>query len=117
MRGSPRVAFGVVLGEAVAMNAMTPKAPAAVEVDGPGKTYFADPTIDAIMEAMLEIAAETWTTRDRLYALERALAEKGLDVAALIEHRPFTDEERAERAAMRAALVERITFAFRRRAA
>ncbi|WP_416908441.1 MAG: hypothetical protein ACMVO5_02115 [Polymorphobacter sp.] len=85
------------------------------EIDGPGRVYFEQPVIDNLLETMMELAAEVWTIRDRQAVLEKVLADKGIDAAALIEmHVPGADEL-AERKALREAFVARLLAGFLRR--
>lgn len=86
-----------------------------VEIGGPGRTYFDDVMIDNILEALLELSAELWTVRDRQIVLEKVLAQKGMDVSDMIEQHLPTDEELAERKALRDEVAERIFRSFLRR--
>lgn len=62
----------------------TPQAPtrsSTVAPDGadePEPTYFADPTIDRLMGVVMSLASEVWILNDRLSAMERVLADKGV---------------------------------------
>ena len=49
------------------------------EINGPGKAYFDHVVTDNIIDALVELSAEVWTTRDRLVILEAVLAERGID--------------------------------------
>jgi hypothetical protein len=44
----------------------------------PEPTYFADPAIDRLMGVVMSLASEVWILNDRLSALERLLADKGV---------------------------------------
>jgi hypothetical protein len=44
----------------------------------PEPTYFADPAIDRLMGLVMSLASEVWILNDRLSAIERVLADKGL---------------------------------------
>ncbi len=86
------------------------------EIHGPGKTFFDQVVIDNLMDAVMELSAQLWITRDRLYVLERVLESQGTDVAKAIEAWAPDDAERAERDALRKDLVERVFNGFARRA-
>ena len=86
------------------------------EIGGAGRTYFDQVVIDNILDALLELSAELWAQKDRVYVLERVLAAQGVDIGEAIEaHRP-DDEEIAERRALRTRFVERIFSSFARHA-
>lgn len=91
--------------------------PVGHEIDGPGKAYFDHVVTDNIVDALVELAAEVWTTRDRLYILEAVLADKGIDAAKLAEGYVPTDAVRAERKAMREAFIAQVFASFTRRPA
>lgn len=83
-----------------------------VEIGGPGRTFFANPAIDGLMDAVVELSAELWAVKDRQYVMERVLAEEGL-TARIEQWRPSPDEA-AERKALREAFVARIFNGFLR---
>lgn len=86
------------------------------EISGDGKKFFDSVAIDNLIEAVMELSAELWVTRDRLYVLERVLAEKDIDVAGAIEGWRPSEAEKAERATLREAMAARIFAGFARRA-
>lgn len=50
----------------------------------PEQTFFADPALDRAMGVVMALASEVYVLRDRMRAMERQLAARGvLDVAAL----------------------------------
>jgi hypothetical protein len=85
------------------------------EIGGRGKTYFDSIVIDNLMDAFIELAAEVWTTRDRLFILESVLAERDIDAAALIEAHVPPDSVKAERKAAREAFIGQVFASFLRR--
>jgi hypothetical protein len=87
------------------------------EINGPGKAYFDHVVTDNIMDALVELAAEVWTTRDRLLVLEAVLADKGIDAAALVEAHVPSDEQKAARKAARDAFIGQVFASFSRRTA
>ena len=85
------------------------------EIDGPGKAYFDHVVTDNIMDALVELAAEVWTTRDRLIVLEQVLATQGIDAAALVEAYVPSDAVKAERKRQREAFIAQVFASFSRR--
>ena len=85
------------------------------EINGPGKQFFDNLLFDNILDAILELSAAVWTQQDRIHVLETILARQGIPVTEAIEaHLPDADEL-AERAALRAAFVDRVFSSFVRR--
>ena len=87
------------------------------EINGPGKAYFDHVVTDNIVDALVELAAEVWTTRDRLTILEAVLAERDIDAAALVEAHVPSEAIKAERKAMREAFIAQVFASFSRRTA
>ncbi|MFZ4747721.1 MAG: hypothetical protein ACOYLK_12640 [Sphingomonas sp.] len=87
------------------------------EINGPGKAYFDHVVTDNIIDALIELAAEVWTTRDRLTILEAVLADKGIDATALIEAHVPSDAVKAQRKAAREAFITQVFASFSRRTA
>jgi hypothetical protein len=85
------------------------------EIGGPGKAYFDNVLFDNILDAMLELSAAVWTQQDRIFVLEKILASQGIAVTDAIEAHLPDAAEIAERAALRAAFVDRIFSSFVRR--
>jgi hypothetical protein len=56
-------------------------------IDHGSETYafLQDPVVDALVQVVIELGAETWITRRRMLVLERVMAERGLLPADLIE--------------------------------
>jgi hypothetical protein len=56
-------------------------------IDHRSETYafLQDPLIDALMQVVIELGAETWITRRRMLVLEKVLAAEGLLASDLIE--------------------------------
>ncbi len=87
------------------------------EINGPGKAYFDHVVTDNIMDALVELAAEVWTTRDRLMVLEAVLSEQGIDAAALVEEHVPDDAVKAARKVARDAFITQVFASFSRRTA
>ena len=63
---------------------------------GDNPTYFDDPVQDALVNMIMELAAQVWVNRERMAALEVVLEERGgLESDAVESYRP--SPERAAR--------------------
>jgi hypothetical protein len=47
-------------------------------IAGDNPTYLQDPTLDATVRMVVELAAQVWVERERRIVLEAALADRGL---------------------------------------
>jgi hypothetical protein len=57
-------------------------------------TFLQDPVVDALVEVVVELGAETWITRRRMLVLERVMAANGLLAPELIEtYTPSPEDE------------------------
>lgn len=77
----------------------------------PEQTFFSDPALDRAFGVVMALAAELWVTKDRLRALERRLAERGVLDPAELDQEPAAAEAAAlaaERDAYVAHLFETI---------
>jgi len=76
---------------------MTPHTTAATDFIDHGSdtyTFLQDPVVDALVEVVVELGAETWITRRRMLVLERVMASKGLLSPDLIEtYTPSPEDE------------------------
>ncbi|WP_446831852.1 hypothetical protein [Candidatus Foliamicus sp.] len=76
--------------------------------------YFEHPVLDHLLETVLQLGSELWTTRRRLAVLEKALAEAGALSENAVELRMPSAEELAEESAQRDAFVRRLYAGFAR---
>jgi len=60
------------------------------------------------MTMVLEIAAEQWVLRERVFVIERAAQQLGLDLPAAVENYRCTPEEQALLTGMRKTMIENI---------
>ena len=60
------------------------------------QTFFADPALDRLMGSFMALAIEHFVTRDRLRALERQLASKGLLDEEALSAAPSEDEQQRQ---------------------
>jgi hypothetical protein len=75
----------------------THRTAASAFIDHGSETYafLKDPVVDALMQVVIELGAETWITRRRMLVLERVMAEQGLLSSDLIETYAPTREDEA----------------------
>jgi len=57
----------------------------ATQTRGKRPRFFAEAGSDETVSMLLELAAELWTVKERLYALERAAADAGVELTSRIE--------------------------------
>ena len=69
-----------------------------INMDSRGRRprFFPAAGADEMMSMMLELAAEVWTVKERLYTVEKAAAEAGLDLSERIEAWRPNEEQAAE---------------------
>ena len=70
----------------------------------PEQTFFDDPAIDRVFAVTMALATEVWVLKDRVMALEAALAKTGAVDPARLDAEP-DQEDRATRANERQAFV------------
>ena len=76
--------------------------------------YFDHPVLDHLVETVMQLGSELWTTRRRLELLEKVLAEAGaLPEDAVEQYMPSAAEVSGE-AARRDAFVRRLYAGFAR---
>jgi hypothetical protein len=74
-------------------------------LDAAGKrpTFFPEAGVDELLSMVLELAAELWVVRERLYRAEAVAEQKAPGFTALVEGAPLTAEQDADLARMREA--------------
>jgi hypothetical protein len=83
--------------------------PAAVESAGPEiPTFFSEPAIDRLTQALLKLSAEVWVLTERLTAVEALATRRGLAVDDELASFAFTSEEDAKLQAARAQFVRTV---------
>jgi len=75
--------------------------------------HLADPALDTLVGIVVALIGEVSVLRDRVATLERALDEGGVLPRTALEGRAWSAGETAERAADRAAYLERVLRAAR----
>ena len=77
-----------------------------LDVRGKRPAFFDDPATDAMMTALLEVMAENWALKERLYALEKVLVDGGALKKGALEGVEWSDAERAVHEAERRRILE-----------
>lgn len=72
------------------------------------QAFFESDAVDQLMSMVLELAAEHWVLRERVFAIERAAARLGLELGAAVESYEFTAAEKATLGAMRKTLIDNL---------
>lgn len=69
-----------------------------INLDSRGRRprFFPAAGADEMMSMLLELAAEVWTVKERLYVVEKAAAEAGVDLEERIENWQPNEEQAAE---------------------
>lgn len=65
-----------------------------LDTQGKRPAFFNDAALDSMMTALLEVMAENWALKERLYALEKALSDEGILSADKVESVEWTDAEK-----------------------
>lgn len=71
-------------------------------------SFFDESAVDQIVTMMLEMMAELWVVKERVYTLENVLAEAGIPAKDQIEACELGEDEVAELEATRRKFVETI---------
>lgn len=79
-----------------------------MQARGKRPRFFPEAGADETVGMVLELMSEIWTVRERLYALERVAAERGLDLGAAIEEWQPDAAEEAELDAARRRMIESV---------
>jgi hypothetical protein len=69
------------------------------------QAFFESDAVDQLMSMVLELAAEHWVLRERVFAIERAAERLGLELPAAVERYEFSEAEKATLDAMRKTLI------------
>ncbi len=71
-----------------------------LEASGRRPAFFDAPGMDQILSMVLELAAELWVVRERVFILEAVLKKQGVAAADAVETYVPTDAEKAVLAKM-----------------
>lgn len=77
----------------------------AMQTRGKRPRFFPGAGTDELVSMLLELSSELWTVKERLYALERAADDAGLDLTRRIEAWQPTDQEAGELDAARERMI------------
>lgn len=72
------------------------------------QAFFESDSVDQLMSMVLELAAEQWVLRERLFTIEKAADKLGLPLGAAVESYRFSAEEQAQLAHMRKSLIDNL---------
>lgn len=72
-----------------------------LDTAGPRQRFFEAESIDHLVTMVLELAAEVWAVRERLYIIEKEASRLGLPLSSAVEGHALSPEEQAELAEMR----------------
>jgi hypothetical protein len=73
-----------------------------LEASGRRPAFFDEPGMDQLLSMVLELAAELWVVRERVFVLETVLTQQGVTAADAVEAYVPTEDEKAVLAKMRA---------------
>lgn len=76
------------------------------EIRGKRPSFFDDKATDQLMSALVNLLADHWVLRERLFVLERLAERKGLFSKAEVELFELSDGHREELGEMRQALLQ-----------
>ena len=72
------------------------------------QAFFESDSVDQLMSMVLELAAEQWVLRERLYTIERAADKLGLPLSTAVENYRFSEAEQTALADMRKTLIDNL---------
>lgn len=71
-------------------------------------SFFSDSAVDQLVSVNLEMMAELWVVKERLYILENALQSEGISIKDKVENYQFKGDELANIEATRRKFIENI---------
>lgn len=74
----------------------------------PRQRFFEAESIDHLVTMVLELAAELWAVRERLYLIEKEATRLGLPLRDAVATHTYTPEEQAELGEMRRVMIGNI---------
>ena len=72
------------------------------------QAFFESDAVDQLVSMVLEVAAEQWVLRERVFVIERAMGKLGLNLSAAVEDYRLSEAEQATLAAMRKTLIDNL---------
>jgi hypothetical protein len=79
-----------------------------IKGDSDNMVMLGNPMIDSLMAVVIALGAEMWSGQQRVRIIERLLTTEGKVTSEMIEQYVATEEEEAQWAAERKAMVERV---------
>lgn len=75
---------------------------------GKRPSFFEESAVDQLVTMMLEMMAELWVVKERIYTLEKVLGDAGIAVREQIDTCKFSAEQAAELERERRKLIETV---------
>lgn len=72
------------------------------------QAFFESDAVDQLLTMVLELAAEQWVLRERVYAIEKAADALGLNLTAAVESYRFSEAEKTTLAGMRKTMIDNL---------
>ncbi len=72
------------------------------------QAFFESDAVDQLVTMVLELAAEQWVLRERMYVIEKAADRLGLPLGDAVENYRFSDGDKAALAAMRKTMIDNL---------
>lgn len=72
------------------------------------QAFFESDAVDQLVSMVLEVAAEQWVLRERVFVIERAMEKLGLSLSAAVEDYRLSEAEQATLAAMRKTMIDNL---------
>jgi len=72
------------------------------------QAFFESDAIDQLVTMVLELAAEQWVLRERIYTIEKAADALGLNFSAAVANYRFSEDDKAALAGMRKAMIDNL---------
>lgn len=79
-----------------------------LDTAGPRQRFFEAESIDHLVTMVLELAAEVWAVRERLYIIEKEASRLGVPLSSAVAAHTLAPEEQAELAEMRRRMLANI---------
>jgi hypothetical protein len=77
-------------------------------IRGPRPAFYADPAVDKLLSTVLQLAAEVWTLRERVAAMEAIARDRGALAPGEVDAHEFSADDEARLEAQRAEFLASI---------
>ncbi len=78
------------------------------------QAFFESDAVDQILSMVLELAAEQWVLRERVFVIECAAGTLGLNLGAAVENYRLSEAEQTTLAEMRKTMIDNLMRAVNR---